>query len=977
MMDVEKSRASAREAVSSRWATRAETSSRMKKQRQEQQQQQQESVCSDSNNDPAASSSSSSYESSTTIETDNFKNMNIIHATWRQIQHSLGWSQLHQLDKEQKRKTRRRHNKQIGNDDNRNPNSRTRRSSVAKNSTTINTKQQSNVNGGYYSGNGTKTKTTQEEKSMNKAKNAQMLANTLTQMRVTTALQSQLESITNQNYDDGDDDDDENDYYDNNNDDNKVKKHHPNNNQNNKKHNYLRSIVSILPTGFDESSALIKSIQHRKRAFFLIDFGQVIKSHAQFLSYTCGFEDQIPVDGSTKMKTNNDGNDNNHLKYSHLPPTHRLKRTVAGINSVMKRRKGIYIQPQFSVTKNPNIELLKLLVRLGVDLRCNSSDDIMTASQAIREEYRNRDDHEHDDVNSVLEEEDQLEEGDQEHHGDQGSMVLVDDASKTRKPNGYFRRLLQTRRPGQHEDLEVTVDDVDEVKRISNTIRQLAKRNNIPNNNRCCKMNDNNDDESRRTKKKTSCRFMLRLPLMNDNEKVNDEIHDGDDHNNPEISDMGLWETLILNVYAAAKEEGGELFGVSVDLSQWSQLLTTSSSNPIANHTASVNTIVTEEKKSEETTTTTTSIKASNVLYKICTRLRLFRLLLLSVGQYHIRIDITGLPPILTRENCDLLTTTLSNVVSSTVTFDELKQIYVSTTATTTTTTTTTTTVDDDDSNTQENETLKEKLEDIVALANDPATCSLFYTADVSTHLVARAGALCARIIGSKVTTTGGGVKQQQKQLDSTTLLSISVGFVGIDDNNNSKNQSLSNKETTHYFIDDGCYGSLGSSSSSSSCKNSTQQQQQKHTPFHLYGNVSLPKSKSHLSLSVHSSYSKSISRSSSIDEKTSFEIAVDSTNTFTTNTISSTTSNNGPCTVWGPTCDGLDKVCESVYLPKDLEANRDWLVFSNLGCGGFGGGLGLGTAFNGFDPPDVEYCVLGYFSGGNSSGGNGSRVDY
>jgi diaminopimelate decarboxylase len=67
--------------------------------------------------------------------------------------------------------------------------------------------------------------------------------------------------------------------------------------------------------------------------------------------------------------------------------------------------------------------------------------------------------------------------------------------------------------------------------------------------------------------------------------------------------------------------------------------------------------------------------------------------------------------------------------------------------------------------------------------------------------------------------------------------------------------------------------------------------------------------------------------------------------------------------TVWGPTCDGLDKVCDKVLLPVDLKANRDWLVFSNLGCGGYAGGLGLGTAFNGFDPPDVAYCVLGYFA--------------
>ena len=59
--------------------------------------------------------------------------------------------------------------------------------------------------------------------------------------------------------------------------------------------------------------------------------------------------------------------------------------------------------------------------------------------------------------------------------------------------------------------------------------------------------------------------------------------------------------------------------------------------------------------------------------------------------------------------------------------------------------------------------------------------------------------------------------------------------------------------------------------------------------------------------------------------------------------------------TVWGPTCDGLDRVCRDIRLPK-LERD-DWLVFPNLGCPG-----GLGTAFNGFEPPDTAYCVLGYF---------------
>ena len=59
--------------------------------------------------------------------------------------------------------------------------------------------------------------------------------------------------------------------------------------------------------------------------------------------------------------------------------------------------------------------------------------------------------------------------------------------------------------------------------------------------------------------------------------------------------------------------------------------------------------------------------------------------------------------------------------------------------------------------------------------------------------------------------------------------------------------------------------------------------------------------------------------------------------------------------TVWGPTCDGLDRVCRDIRLP---ELHRDdWLVFPNIGSSS-----GMGTAFNGFNPPDTAYCVLDYF---------------
>ena len=60
-------------------------------------------------------------------------------------------------------------------------------------------------------------------------------------------------------------------------------------------------------------------------------------------------------------------------------------------NNMKKRlEKGVYIKPQFQVTKNPNLELLKLLIRLGVALRCNSSDDVLIASRALKEEQKER-----------------------------------------------------------------------------------------------------------------------------------------------------------------------------------------------------------------------------------------------------------------------------------------------------------------------------------------------------------------------------------------------------------------------------------------------------------------------------------------------------------------------------------------------------------------------------------------------------------
>ncbi|KAL3938874.1 MAG: hypothetical protein SGBAC_006297 [Bacillariaceae sp.] len=105
--------------------------------------------------------------------------------------------------------------------------------------------------------------------------------------------------------------------------------------------------------------------------------------------------------------------------------------------------------------------------------------------------------------------------------------------------------------------------------------------------------------------------------------------------------------------------------------------------------------------------------------------------------------------------------------------------------------------------------------------------------------------------------------------------------------------QNLANK--VHYYIDDGCYGSLSN---------------------HSKNTVPIP-----------------------LKAKPDDEDAL------------LNSSHDVEATVWGPTCDGIDKVCVG-KLPK--LCRDDWLVFGNTGF------CDVGTTFNGFGPPDVVYCALG-----------------
>ena len=61
-------------------------------------------------------------------------------------------------------------------------------------------------------------------------------------------------------------------------------------------------------------------------------------------------------------------------------------------------------------------------------------------------------------------------------------------------------------------------------------------------------------------------------------------------------------------------------------------------------------------------------------------------------------------------------------------------------------------------------------------------------------------------------------------------------------------------------------------------------------------------------------------------------------------------------CVIWGPTCDGIDKVWSGKFF-TDLSPGNDWIVFNGVGCDR---GIG-GTAFNGFDGTQSHVAVRGW----------------
>lgn len=55
---------------------------------------------------------------------------------------------------------------------------------------------------------------------------------------------------------------------------------------------------------------------------------------------------------------------------------------------------------------------------------------------------------------------------------------------------------------------------------------------------------------------------------------------------------------------------------------------------------------------------------------------------------------------------------------------------------------------------------------------------------------------------------------------------------------------------------------------------------------------------------------------------------------------------------IWGPTCDALDQVCENILLPM-LDVD-DIIVFENMGAYT----IPIASPFNGFPLPKIEYYI-------------------
>ena len=642
--------------------------------------------------------------------------------------------------------------------------------------------------------------------------------------------------------------------------------------------------ISILPSDYSFSSALsdLANSEHHKRAFLLLDLASVVSAHVTFHSIISGSGIYHRSKSFNTMRT--------QVKRKQ-PSVNRAalpllqSQIECDTNNLDQQRRKtqplhIFMEPQFDVQKNRDLELLRLFLRMKVGLRCSSRDDILAVRKAIHLESSN------ERLLIKNENKDTIENAPDESINEMEGLLL-DDSRRIRKPDGYFKTMFSFDSQSHMNikrsflnNKEITIDGPDEIHRLVRVVHRFCDREKRRQKSNVCDSNPLKLPETIRARNEFVVqKFVLRLPRS-----------DCDLNKQTFKSLLSKWEILIQNTSTAAQKNGSDLIGISIDLS-------------FLDFSFEVDDLTLEITKNGKETR-----HLCNHWIQICQFLRRVRLLFIcQMKQPDVRFDFTGLPHPLTKDKAQVFTTALATYTNKALEIDEIHDFYAQLKAKTNSTL-------ENDSPLIIDESLRQYLE-----RDD---CVVRFTADMSQHLVAHAGALCTRIIGVKKNHNTND-KDGKKARSSTSV-------------------------DVHYFIDDGCYGSLSQSNVieapnnckiASNCSNkdgleesesSTIKNDKKFLPLPLYG-------EKRLILDSPKKLTDDVNQTKSIAKLVN-------------------------ATVWGPTCDGLDRVCSAVLLPNNLEANRDWLIFPNLGCGGFGGGLGLGTAFNGFDPPETAYCVLGYF---------------
>lgn len=140
------------------------------------------------------------------------------------------------------------------------------------------------------------------------------------------------------------------------------------------------------------------------------------------------------------------------------------------------------------------------------------------------------------------------------------------------------------------------------------------------------------------------------------------------------------------------------------------------------------------------------------------------------------------------------------------------------------------------------------------------------------------------------------------------------------------------------YYIDDGCYGSLSGAL--------LRGVRMEPSPLYRYPSDDPTKEVTGRANKVQSA-SVGASQTPSAEATTAVVVGASCS-------ASSPDGARVPCTVWGPTCDGLDCVSRVTPLPDNMEPGRDWLFFPDMGMGA---GSNV-TGFNGLKPLDACYCI-------------------